>query len=132
MFKIDTVKTLADLLYEKRIINSDQLSAIKFENVNTGKSVEQIIKERGYVNAEDYAEAFGEVYGIQFVTLSAEQADPKILELIPTSLAKKYKLVPFELKDDKLSVAMVDPLDLETIDFIERKTGLKVIPFITT
>lgn len=132
MFKIDTVKTLADLLYEKKILNSDQLSAIKFENVNTGKSVEQIIKERGYVNNEDFAEAFGEVYGIPFVTLNSDQADPKLLELVPSSLAKKYKLVPFELKDEKLSVAMVDPLDLQTIDFIERKTGLKVVPFITT
>lgn len=132
MFKIDTVNTVADLLYEKKLINPDQLSAIKFENVNTGKSIEQVLKERGYVSSEDYAEAFGEVYGIPYVTLSAEQADPKLLELIPSSLAKKYKVVPFELKENKLSVAMIDPLDLQTIDFIERKTGLKVVPFITT
>jgi hypothetical protein len=37
MFKIDTVNTVADLLYEKKLLNPDQLSAIKFENVNTGK-----------------------------------------------------------------------------------------------
>lgn len=132
MFKIDTVNTVADLLYGKKLINADQLSAIKFENVNTGKNIEQIIKERGYVNSEEFAQAFGEVYGIPYVALSAEQTDPKLLELIPTSLSKKYKVVPFELKDNKLSIAMVDPLDLQTIDFIERKTGLKVIPFITT
>jgi type IV pilus assembly protein PilB len=132
MFKIDTVKTVADVLYEKKLINADQLSAIKFENVNTGKSVEQIIKERGYVNSEEFAEAFGEVYGIPFISLTPDQADPKLLELIPITLSKKYKLVPFELKENKLSVAMVDPLDLQTIDFIERKTELKVIPFITT
>jgi len=132
MFKIDTVKTVADVLYEKKFLSSDQLSAIKFENVNTGKSIEQIIKERGYVNAEDFAEAFGEVYGIPYVSLNPEQIDVKLLEVIPSSLAKKYKVVPFQLAENKLSLAMVDPLDLQTIDFIERKTGYKVIPYITT
>ncbi len=132
MFKIDTVKTVADVLYEKRFISSDQLSAIKFENVNTGKSIETIIKERGYVNADDFAEAFGEVYGIPFVSLNPDQIEAKLLEVIPQSLAKKYKVVPFQLTENKLSLAMVDPLDLQTIDFIERKTNYKVIPFITT
>jgi type IV pilus assembly protein PilB len=132
MFKIDTVKTVADVLYDRKLLNSDQLSAIKFENVNTGKSIEQIIKERGYVNNEDYAESFGEVYGIPYITLNPDTIDPKILEVIPSGLAKKYKVVPFELKDNKLSLAMVDPLDLQTIDFIERKTNYKVIAFITT
>lgn len=132
MFKIDTFNTVADLLYQKKLINPDQLSAIKFENVNTGKSIETIIKERGYVSSEDFAEAFGEVYGIPYVQLNAEQVDPKLLELIPSSLSKRYKVVPFELQENKLSVAMVDPLDLQTIDFIERKTGFKVVPFITT
>jgi hypothetical protein len=50
MIKQDKIKTVADVLYEKNLITSDQLSAIKFENVNTGKSIEQIIKERDYVS----------------------------------------------------------------------------------
>ncbi len=132
MFKTDVIKTVADILYEKKLINSDQLAAIKFENVNTGKSIEQIVKDRGYVSPEDYADALGAVYGIDFVALNIEQLDQSLLDLVPLNVAKKYKFVPFELKDNKLALAMVDPLDLQTIDFIERKTGYKVIPYITT
>lgn len=119
-------------MYDKKLITADQLSAIKFENVNSGKSVEQVIKERGYVNTEDYAEAFGEAYGIPFIALTANTIDANLLDVVPLAVAKKYKIVPFELKDNKLSLAMVDPMDLPTIDFIERKTGHKVIPYITT
>jgi len=132
MIKLDKAKTVADALYEKNLITSDQLSAIKFENVNTGKSIEIIIKDRGYVSSEDFAEAFGSVYGIQFILLTPSEVEPKLLDEIPLETAKKYKIVPFRLEDRKLSLAMVDPLDLQTIDFIERKTGYKVIPFITT
>ena len=132
MFKLDSIKTVADVLYEKKLINSDQLSAIKFENVNTGKSIEKIIKERSYIDDEQFAEAFGEVYGISFVNVKPEQIDNELLDIVPIATARKYKVVPFKLEDKKLSLAMVDPLDLQTIDFIERKSGYKVIPFITT
>lgn len=132
MFQIDTVKTVADILFDKKVITSDQLSAIKFEHVNTGKTIEQIIKDRGYVSTEDLAEAVGASYGIEFVNLSPSQLIPELLDLIPLTLARKNHVVPFELKDNHLSVAMLDPFDLQTIDFIERKTGYKVKPFIAT
>lgn len=132
MDNLDKIKSVADVLYEKKLINSDQLSAIKFESVNTGESVDSIIKERGYVSSEDYAEAFGKVYGIEFANLAVEQIDPELLDKVPLDIAKKYRVVPFKLKDNKLSLAMIDPLNLQTIDFIERKTGFKIIPFITT
>lgn len=132
MLHIDTIKTVADILYTKKLLNADQLSAIKFESSNTGKSVEDIIKERGYVNTEDYAEAFGEAYGIPYVVLNPHSIDAQLIDVIPSATAKKYKLVPFALADGKLSLAMVDPMDLPTIDFVERKTGYKVLPFITT
>lgn len=132
MIKLDNVKTVADVLYQKKLISSDQLSAIKFENVNTGRSIEAIIKDRGYVSSEDYAEAFGEVYGIEFITLAPGQIEPALLDIVPLDVARKYRVAPFKVEENKLSIAMVDPLDLQTIDFIERKTGHKVIPYITT
>lgn len=132
MTKLDKIKTVADVLYEKKLITSDQLSAIKFENVNTGKSIESLIKERGYVSGENFAEAFGEVYGISYITLAPGPIEPKLLDIVPLEIARKYKVVPFKLDEKKLDLAMVDPLDLQTIDFIERKTGLKVIPYIVT
>ena len=132
MLKFDTTKSIEDLLYERKLINLDQLSAIKFEHVNTGKEITQIVKERGYVSDEDFVKAFGDVYGIEYVNLTGKQIPAELVELVPLSVAKKYNIVPYLLEGDKLSVAMVDPLDLQTIEFIERKTSYKVVPFITS
>ena len=132
MISLDTVKTVADVLFEKKLISSDQLAAIKFEHVNTGKSIEQILRDRGYVGAEDYAMAFGETYGISYVNINPHQVDPNLMDLVPLTVARKYHIVPFELKENHLSLAMSDPFDLQTIDFVERKTGYKVVPFIAT
>jgi len=132
MFKLDTSKTIADVLYEKGHLNVDQLSAIKFENVNTGKSIEDIIKSRGYVSEEDYVMAYGDLYGIEFINLNPSQIDSRFLDLIPLNIAKRHNIAPFALEDKNLSLAMADPMDLPTIDFVERKTGFKVIPYIAT
>ncbi|MCA9302461.1 type II/IV secretion system protein [candidate division WWE3 bacterium] len=127
-----TNKGIEDVLFERGLINDDQLSAIKFEHVNTGRSTSQIIKDRAYVSTQDFLKAFGEVYGIEFVDLSELKINPNILEIIPASLLKKYQCVPFEQNGDVLSMAMVDPLDLQNIEFMERKSGFKVKPYITT
>lgn len=132
MINIDTTKTIADILYEKGHLTADQLSAIKFENVNTGKNIEEIVKSRGYVSNEDYAQAYGEYYNIPYILLNPSIIDQKLLDLVPLTVSKNNLIVPFALEGENLSLAMADPMDLPTIDFVERKTGYKVIPFIAT
>lgn len=132
MPEVKSNKGIEDILHEKGLINADQLSAVKFEQVNTGKSTKQIIKERGYVTNEEFVKAYGEVHGIEYVDLSTLKINPDVLELIPVAVEKRYQIVPFELTDDGLKVVMADPLDLQTIEFIERKSGHRVIPFIAT
>jgi type IV pilus assembly protein PilB len=132
MFNKQSQKTVADILFDKKLLDSDQLSAVKFENVNTGKSLQEILKERGYVSDEALAEALGAVYNIEYVTLNPLQVDTSLLDIVPLAIARRYNIVPIETSGKNLSLAMLDPLDLQTIDFIERKTGLKVVPFITT
>lgn len=125
-------KGIEDVLFDRNLINADQLSAIKFEHVNTGKSAETIIKERGYVPNEEFVKAFGEVYGIEYVNLQQQKIEQKVLEVLPVNIEKRYQIVPFSLDGDQLSVAMADPLDLQSIEFIERKSGFKVKPYISS
>src|SRR3989344_252202 len=127
-------KGIEDVLFEKKLLTSDQVSAINLEHLNTGKSIDQIIKERNFVSNNDYIKAFGEVYGIEYMPLEGRIIDPKLSELVSHNLAQKYNAAPFALDEVSkvISVAMVDPLDLQTIEFIERKTGYKVKPYISS
>ena len=127
-------KGIEDVLFEKKLLTEDQVSAINLEHLNTGKSIDQIIKERNFVSNNDYIKAFGEVYGIEYMPLEGRIIDPKLSELVSHNLAQKYNAAPFALDEVSkvISVAMVDPLDLQTIEFIERKTGYKVKPYISS
>jgi type IV pilus assembly protein PilB len=123
-------KSLEGILFEQGKLTPDQLSAVKFENINTGKSVEEIIAERGYVDPADLAAARGKLLGIPFVKLGTRSIPAEVLDLVPEPTARKHILIPFAKEGNNLSVAMLDPLDLQVIEFLEKRSKLKVKPFI--
>jgi type IV pilus assembly protein PilB len=69
---------------------------------------------------------------VPFVDISKEVIPPEILQIVPEPIAKKYKIISFEKNGQELKVAMLNPEDIQTIDFIRKKTDLKIISCLTT
>ncbi len=130
MVKVESRKGIEDILADQGLLTPDQLSAVKFEHVNTGKSTEAILVERRYISPKDLARARAELLGVPFVELGQRYISTQILDLIPEPVANKYKLIPFHEENGVLHVAMADPLDLQVIEFLEKRAGLKVTPFL--
>lgn len=60
---------------------------------------------------------------VPYIELSKVSVPKKTLALIPEHIARHYQIVPVEEKESKLVVAMIDPEDRETIEFIKKTTG---------
>lgn len=126
-------KSLEDVLFEQKKITTENRSLIKLESVNTGKTAEDIIKEHNFVSLEDLVAARGEIMGIPFYNPTSKPITSEVLSLIPEPAARRYVLIPFELSSEGvLSVVMADPLDLQVVEFIERKSGKRIKTFIST
>ncbi len=128
--KIQTDRGIEDILYEKGLIDSDELSSIKFERVNKGRNAEEIIKEREYVDPKQLTKARGEYLQIPYIELGDKNIPNSVLDLVPQSLAEKHNVIPFKEERGSLHLAMADPLDLQLLGFVENKTGMKVKPYI--
>ena len=76
--------------------------------------------------------AYAYISGIPFVNLENQFVPKEILNIIPEPIARKNNIIAFEKEDRKIKVAMLDPRDLQTIDFIRKKTGSKIIPCLTS
>ena len=128
------IKTVEDILFEEGKLTADKLSLVKLEAVNSGRPVEDIIAEHNFVSSDDLAAARAKVLGIPFVSLRSKPIPADTLVLIPEPVARRYILIPFEYdkSTNTLSVAMYDPLDLQVIEFIEKKSKAKIKPFIAT
>jgi type IV pilus assembly protein PilB len=127
-------KSLKEVLLDKGYIKQEQADEINLRQLKTGESEEEIIKSLRLVPDIDLVKTKAAFLRVMFVDLETIGFSPEALTLVPESVAQKYKLVPYKLdtKTKTLFITMVNPLDLETIEFLEKKTNLKINAAIST
>ena len=125
-------ESVADILFRNKILNPQVYERVKLENLNTGKNVEDIIKEHNFASSKDIAQAKAEIFKIPYVDLKETSVSPEALNLVPEEVAKRYLCFPIKIDKEKneLSLVMKDPGDLNVIEFIELKTKKKIAPMI--
>lgn len=123
-------QSIEEILQQQGLLRPEQVSAIKLESINSGRSPERIIIEHNFVPVEKIAQARAQIMGVPFISVENRAISAEVLNLIPEPVARRYKLIPFEKEGNILSVAMADPLDLQVIEFIERKSNMKVKRFL--
>jgi len=121
-------KTFSAVLLDKGLIDNAKAEEINLRQVKTGESEEEIIKSLRIVNDVDFVKYKAEFLRIPFVDLENIGFSPEALALVPQSVAEKYHLVPYRMdaKEKTIYVAMANPLDIETVEFLEKKTNLKI------
>ncbi|HOY61520.1 MAG TPA: GspE/PulE family protein, partial [Candidatus Woesebacteria bacterium] len=121
-------KTFSAVLLDKGLIDKAKAEEINLRQVKTGESEEDIIRSLRIVNDVDFVKYKAEFLRIPFVDLESIGFSPEALALVPQSVAEKYHLVPYRMdaKEKTIYVAMANPLDIETVEFLEKKTSLKI------
>ena len=124
--------TILDILLSGRVITDDQFNRVKLESINTGIPAEQILINHNFVDPQKLAQAKSELYNVPYVNLSEQAASPEALNTLPEIVARRYLAFPLSLDKEAgvLSVALVNPLDLSALEFLEKKTGFKIKPLI--
>lgn len=123
-------KTLEDILFKEGYLTSDQLSAIKLESINSGISVDNILIQHNLVPIDQITQAKAQLLNVPFIKLEGRAISADALNLIPEPAARRYRIIPFEIAGDELEVAMSDPLDIQIIQFIEKRSGKRIKPYL--
>ncbi len=133
--QIPTVKnanggTLADILVTQGSLTTDRAEAVKLAEIQTGKEQEKIISEQHLVGEEDLVRAKATFYNVPYLDLTQAPVSPEALAVLPQEVARKYRVFPITVDpiNQELVLAMAEPYDLAAIEFVEQKTGLRVIP----
>lgn len=121
---------------EKFIIDSGLVSRADFDKAKkkaekNKKSISDTLLAEGNISEDDLRRTQAYVLGIPFVNLTDQKVDFVILSMIPEPIARKHNIIAFKKSSDTLEVAMLDTDDLTAIDFVKKKTGLKILPRLT-
>lgn len=121
-------KNLKDVLKSDGLIDEKKAEEINLRQLKTGESEEEIIKSLRLVSDQDLVKAKAKYLKVEYVDLENIGFSPEALSLISENVASKYNIVPYRLdpKTKTLYVTMVNPLDLETLEFLEMKTNFKI------
>lgn len=123
---------LRDFLLDSELIEKDKINTAFAEAENQKKHLGDLLLERKLINEGDLSKLYAYILGIPYVDLSKEIINPEILKIIPEAIAKKYNIVAFERTGTDLKVAMINPEDLQIIDFVKKTIDLRVIPCLTS
>ncbi len=96
------------------------------------KSVEEILLNDGALNEAEFYQKMGEYLKVPFINLKGREIKKDVLNLIPGPVAGAHQVVAFEKGGGEIKLAMTDPSDIQTIEFLRRKTGLEPKVYITT
>ncbi|MDO5561560.1 MAG: GspE/PulE family protein [bacterium] len=124
-------KTVVDVLLEMGKINQTQANGIFAQQLQTGKSLDEVVRDSGFVDRETVLQALSKLHNIPVVDLNSVGSSPASMALIDQELARRYKMIPFsfDIANGRISVAMANPLDLNAIQFVSQKTGKTIVPY---
>ncbi len=125
---------IGEIFVRKGLITSDQLfSALeKQKQLGGHKQIGDLLVSMQVVTERDRVMVLGEHWGVGYVDLVQSPADPEVAQLISQDLARRYKVIPLSIENDRLRLAMKNPLDIFATDEIRLITGKEVDPVIAT
>ncbi len=94
-------------------------------------SFDEALLASGKISEDDLRRAKAYVLGVPFVDLKRLKIEREVLGQIPEPIARKHNIVAYARTPKGLEVAMIDPADLEAIEFIRKSIGGKILPRLT-
>ena len=118
------------------LLDGELASKVDFDEAEkisqkTGKPVGQVLVESGKITEADLTKLQAYILGIPFVNLEHDKLPDDVLAIIPEPIARTHNIIAYKKDNDSLDVAMLDPENLETIEFIKKTSNLKILPRLT-
>lgn len=122
---------LKKFIADTGLVSLADVEAAEKKAKNTDVSFDDILVHEGKLTVDDLRQMKAYILGVPFINLRSEKIDPAVLALIPEPIARNHNAVAFKKDGASLEVAMLDTDDLEAINFIKKKVGLKILPRLT-
>lgn len=129
--QIDAAQLKAFLL-DAGLVKPAALKKIEQDAARAGISLRDALLNAGQVKEEEIKRLEAYILGIPFVDLSHETVSPEVLRMIPEPIARTHNIIAYRKSGTELEVAMLDPDDLQMIEFIRKKEGLRILARLTT
>ena len=125
-------KRLGDMLLEAGKISLAQLNRALETQRKTKRRLGEVLIDQGLLTEDEIADVLAQQLSLERIDLEKTFVEQDIARSIPKEVALKYTAIPIFMRDDKLVVAMSDPLNMFAIDDICFITQKRIQPAVST
>lgn len=123
---------LGQLLVKAGVVSEKQLADAVEVHRATGSPLGRVLVDLGYATQGAVLSVMAKQIGIEYIDFGEKRPQPAAVAIVPKELAIRYTLMPVELRDDVLVVAMADPQNVLALDDVRIITRREIKPAIST
>lgn len=118
-------------ILDSRLLTEKELAEAEEEARKRNTSLKEVLLADGGISEDEFRRLEAYVLGIPYISLKGQRLDFDVLSLIPEPIARQHNIIAYKKDGNNLEVAMLDTDDLQAIEFIKKKTGLRILPRLT-
>ncbi len=123
---------IIEVLERGKLLNAESIQKAVLEARNSKTPLAEYLVKSNILSEALLFESLAKAFNLPFIDLKNQVVRRDILQLLPEPVVQMHQIVAFDRQNDKIKLAVLDPDDLQTIEFIHRRTGLDVEVSITT
>ena len=129
-------KPIGELLLEEGVIDDQQLKAALAYQRKWGGRLGTVLVSLRFVTEDKLLKFLSTYFQIPMVNFEKITIPPTVINSVPQEIAEKFNLIPLAIRTESgrphIFVVMSDPTNLEAIDSVQFKTGMKVKPVLAS
>lgn len=124
-----TPKQILTLLVNKGLIDQTKANQIELECLKTNSSIINYLLTNTDIDKKEILTIVSSLIKVPYLDIATLAIDPQAVGFISESIARKYNLVPvkYDQENESITISASDPLDISVVDFLERKTGKRIL-----
>lgn len=124
-----TPKSFLLKLVENKVLTETEAERLEVDSLHQSSPIYEYLLKQGNIRKEDVLKIQAEFLHVPFIDISITSTNPQALTFVSESIARRYTIIPYEYdaKSEAISIASADPLNISLLDFLERKTGKRII-----
>lgn len=120
------------MLVEARMITEEQLRHVRELQIKNTEKIERVLLQQRLITPQQLAFFTSLQLRVPFVNVKKEGVKPDAVALVPEPVARRYSVIPIDVTDDTLVMAMEDPRDIEAIEELGALTRKRIEPVLST
>lgn len=119
-------KALAEVLLKEKVISAQQFQEANEAQRLSGKSQVRFLMEKRYLSDAKLLTFLSQKYGLPSINLAKFEVKPDVLRLVPLELARKHGVIPLQVNQSSLVVAVADPTVIAGLEDLKFRTKLNL------